>query len=184
MKFHPMQIAGAVLVESVPHGDDRGYFSRTFCQETFREAGLETNFVQANASFSARQGTLRGIHFQENPHEEAKVVRCTKGAIYDVTVDLRPDSKTYLQWQGVELTDDNHLQIYVPRGLAHGFLTMRDNVAVAYMVSAAYEPASEGGFRWDDPTFAIKWPGEITTISDKDASWPDFRAKPSSSQDD
>lgn len=175
MKFHPMQIAGAFLVESVPHGDSRGYFSRTFCQETFREAGLETAFVQANASFSAQQGTLRGIHYQKEPHDEAKLVRCTRGAIYDVIVDLRPQSKTYLRWQATELTDDNLLQVYVPRGLAHGFMTLRDNVAVAYMVSAAYEPASEGGIRWDDPTFAIEWPGDVTTISEKDASWPDFK---------
>ncbi len=165
-----------MLIESTPFEDHRGQFSRTFCTKEFGDAGLETAFVQANASFNPRAGTLRGMHYQIAPFAEVKVVRCVAGAIYDVIVDLRPDSPTCLRWQGFELTDDNNLQLYVPRGFAHGFVTLWDNASVSYLVSSAYTPGAESGLRWDDPALAITWPIDVSTVSDKDAKWPDLQA--------
>lgn len=174
MKFYATDLADAVLIEMAPFEDSRGYFSRTFCASEFDAAGLETQFVQANLSLSHRTGTLRGMHYQTSEHAEVKVVRCVSGAIYDVVVDLRSDSPTYLRWQGFELTDNNNLQLYVPRGFAHGFVTLCDTAAVSYMVSAAYTPGAEGGLRWNDPALGITWPVDVTTLSDKDAAWPDL----------
>ena len=176
MKFHPTELQDATLIELTPFEDSRGQFCRTFCQEEFAGAGLETDYVQANASLNYKKGTLRGMHYQVAPHAEVKVVRCVAGAIHDVIIDLRPESPSYLKWQGFDLTDDNGLQLYVPRGFAHGFVTLRDNTSVAYMVSTAYAPGAEGGLRWNDPFFGMAWPLEATTISEKDASWPDFEA--------
>jgi dTDP-4-dehydrorhamnose 3,5-epimerase len=176
MKFHETSLSDAVLIELTPFEDHRGHFSRTFCAAEFGDAGLETVFVQSNASFNHKQGTLRGMHFQAAPHAEVKVVRCVSGAIHDIIIDLRPGSPSYLKWQGFDLTDSNGMQLYVPRGFAHGFVTLRDNTAVTYNVSTPYAPGAEGGLRWNDPAFAMVWPVEIAVISDKDAHWPDFDA--------
>lgn len=175
MNFHTTDLKDAVLIEMSPFQDDRGHFGRTFCQSEFGDAGLETSFVQANASFNHRKGTLRGMHYQLPPHAEVKVVRCVRGAIHDVIIDLRRESPTYLAWQGFDLTEDNGMQLYVPRGFAHGFISLRDDTAITYMVSAAYAPGAERGLRWNDPTFGIDWPIEVATMSDKDANWADFR---------
>lgn len=176
MKFIPTTLKDAVVIALEPHPDERGFFARTYCEKEFAAAGLETGFVQGNMSFNHVKGTLRGLHFQNAPHQEVKVVRCIRGAIYDVIVDLRPQSPSYLQWQGFELSADNGLQLYVPRGFAHGFLTLSDGAIVVYQVSAFYTPGAEGGVRWNDPHFAIAWPAEVTVISAKDAKWPDFSA--------
>jgi dTDP-4-dehydrorhamnose 3,5-epimerase len=174
VKFATTTLKDAVLIEPEPRADERGFFARTYCQNEFTAVGLETDFVQGNMSFNHVKGTLRGMHFQYPPHEEVKVVRCIRGAIYDVIIDLRPDSPSYLKWQGFELTEDNGLQLYVPRGFAHGFLTLSDGAAAAYQVSAFYAPGAEGGVRWNDPQFAIEWPADIAVLSPKDAAWPDF----------
>lgn len=147
-------------------------FARVFCAQEFAAAGLETSFVQANISTNARAGTVRGMHFQREPSAEIKLVRCTKGAIYDVIVDMREGSQTYLRWFGAELSEDNGLTMYVPKGFAHGYQTLSDGAAAFYMVSAFYAPESEGGLRFDDPKLSIRWPRVIADISDKDAKWP------------
>ena len=174
MKFRTTRLADAVVIEMTPHHDERGEFARTFCRREFRDAGLEWEFVQANASVNHRKGTLRGMHYQVSPNDEVKVVRCVKGAIFDVIIDLRIGSRTFMAWQGFHLRDDNDLQLYVPQGFAHGFVSLVDESAITYMVSAAYAPNAERGVRWNDPAFRIEWPVEITTISEKDSSWPDF----------
>lgn len=174
MKFATTTLKDAVLIEPEPRTDERGFFARTYCRNEFAAAGLETDFVQGNMSFNHARGTLRGMHFQYAPHEEVKVVRCIRGAIYDVIVDLRPESPSYLKWQGFELTEENGLQLYVPCGFAHGFLTLCEEAAVAYQVSAFYTPGAEGGVRWNDPRFGIEWPADVAVLSPKDAAWPDF----------
>ena len=173
MKFTQTSLQDAVLIEQERHADVRGYFARTFCVQEFERAGLETVFVQANASHNVRAGTLRGMHFQRPPHGEIKLVRCVKGAIHDVIVDLRRASPTYGRWEGFDLTEENGCMLYVPAGFAHGFQTLVDDTDVAYQVSHPYTPGAEGGLRWDDPAFGIAWPLPVTTISEKDASWPD-----------
>ena len=177
MKFATTTLKDAILIEPEPRSDERGFFARTYCRNEFAAAGLETDFVQGNMSFNHAKGTLRGMHFQHAPHEEVKVVRCIRGAIYDVIIDLRPESPSYLNWQGFELTEDNGLQLYVPCGFAHGFLTLCEEAAVAYQVSAFYAPGAEGGVRWNDSRFAIEWPGDVAVLSPKDAAWPDFSPK-------
>ena len=179
MKFHETDLADAVLIEPTPFEDHRGSFARTFCVDEFRNAGLETTFVQQNASFNHASGTLRGMHFQLADHAEVKVVRCVAGAIFDVVVDLRPRSPSYLAWQGFELSEANGMQLYVPRGFAHGFVTLRELTSVAYLVSTGYAPGAEGGLRWNDPLIGIAWPVEIVVLSDKDAQWPDYRPESS-----
>lgn len=174
MIFHRTELEGARLIEPERRGDERGWFARTFCEEEFAREGLETRFVQQNASYSARRGTLRGLHFQRPPHAEVKLMRCVRGAIFDVIVDLRRDSPTYRRWQGFDLTAGNRMMLYIPRGFAHGFMMTADDVEVSYMASTAYAPGAEGGVRWDDPAFAIAWPEAPTVITPKDASWPDF----------
>ncbi|SEN50742.1 dTDP-4-dehydrorhamnose 3,5-epimerase [Loktanella fryxellensis] len=176
MHFHPTSLTDAVLLTPDMHDDARGHFARLFCETEMANAGLETRFPQHNHSFNHRKGTLRGMHFQRSPHAEVKVVRCTRGAIRDVIVDLRPDSPSYMRWDAFELTEDNGHQLYVPRGFAHGYLTLLDASAVAYLVSTPYTPAAEGGVRWNDPAFGIDWGSEIVEISDKDAGWPDYKA--------
>lgn len=175
MRFVPTSLAGAVLIEPERREDARGHFARTFCEEEFAAAGLETRFPQHNHSFNQVSGTLRGMHFQHAPHAEIKVVRCTQGAIRDVIVDLRPGSPNYLRWEAFELTAENGLQLYVPEGFAHGYVTLQDRSAVSYLVSAPYAPSAEGGVRWNDPAFGIDWQAEVKRISDKDAGWPDYR---------
>lgn len=172
MILSPTLIAGAVVIEPEPIGDERGSFSRVFCAEVFEEHGLEPRIVQSNLSVNHRAGTLRGLHFQTDPAAETKLVRCVRGGVFDVAVDLRPDSATYLQWVGVELTQDDHRALFVPRGCAHGFQTLTDDAVVLYDVSAPYTPGLEGGVHHADPAFAIDWPLEVTAISHKDASWP------------
>ncbi len=174
MKFHSTSLKDAFLIELEPRGDARGRFARTFCADEFAAHGLETQFVQQNMSVSAHKGTLRGMHRQLAPHAEVKLIRCLRGAIFDVLVDLRPDSPTFKQWEGFELTSDNQRELYAPEGFGHGFLTLADDVEVSYLVSAAYAPNAEAGVRYNDPAFGIEWPFEPALVSDKDESWPDF----------
>src|SRR6266478_4892449 len=174
MQFHPTNLRDAFLVQLEPAHDNRGFFARTFCAEEFAAHGLEANYPQHSVSFSSRRGTLRGMHYQRDPHSEVKLVRCTKGAILDVIIDIRPDSPTYRRWQGFELSSANGRQLYIPRGFAHGFQTLSDNVEVSYLISTPYEPELARGIRYDDPAFAISWPLPVTEISERDLHWPDF----------
>jgi dTDP-4-dehydrorhamnose 3,5-epimerase len=175
MTFHELDLAGAFLVEPERHEDGRGFFARTWCRREFEARGLDPRLAQCSVSFNARSGTLRGMHYQAAPHAEAKLVRCTRGAVYDVIVDLRPDSPTFTRWASVELTEDNHRTLYVPEGFAHGFQTLADRTEVFYQMSEPFEPASARGVRWDDPAFGIVWPpAEPRVISDKDRNLPDF----------
>lgn len=164
-------IDGVALVDIEPREDDRGFFTRTFCQDEFRAAGLDPIVGQCNLSYNNVAGTLRGMHFQLPPHPEAKLVRCTRGAIVDVIVDMRPGSPTRLQHVMVELTEDNRRALYVPPYFAHGYLTLTDHAEVTYQVSGAYAPAAERGLRYDDPALGIEWPRDVTVISAKDAAW-------------
>lgn len=174
MKFIPTDLVGAFLVELEPHTDERGFFSRMFCADEFRQQGLEPALVQANIAFNRRKGTMRGMHYQVPPAAETKYVRCTRGAVLDVIVDLRPDSPTYLQHLSVELTADNRRGLYVPQMFAHGYLTLSDDTEVNYLVSEYYTPGTERGMRYDDPAVGFDWPGEIVVISDKDRAWSPF----------
>lgn len=173
MIFHETPLPGAVLIEMERVADERGFFARTFCAEAFAERGLETQFVQCGTSFNEREGTLRGLHYQKSPHEEAKLVRCTQGAIYDVIVDLRKGSATFGQWFAAELSGDNGAMMYVPKGFAHGFQTLTDSAEVAYQISEPYRAGSAGGVRWDDPALAIDWPEAARRImSPRDRDLP------------
>lgn len=175
MLFTETKLLGAFVIEIEKRADERGFFGRAWCQQEFAEHGLVSQFVQINNSLSIKKGTLRGLHYQLPPHQEVKIMRCIRGAIYDVIVDLRPQSATYQQWFAIELSADNRKMLYVPQGFAHGFLTLEDNTEVLYPVSAFYAPGSEGGIRWNDPKFAITWPKtEQLILSDKDKSWPDY----------
>jgi dTDP-4-dehydrorhamnose 3,5-epimerase len=170
--FHDLPLVGAYLIELTPHTDDRGQFARAWCRDEFAKQGLATDFVQGNVSVNPEAGTLRGMHYQEPPHAEVKLVRCVRGAIYDVIIDLRPDSPSYLDWTGVELSPAKLEMLYVPEGFGHGFITLKPDSEVNYLVSAAYAPGAGRGVRYDDPAFGIKWPGTITRISTQDKSWP------------
>jgi dTDP-4-dehydrorhamnose 3,5-epimerase len=172
MIFTPTTLADAVLVEMERREDERGYFARTFCRDEFAAHGLEADYPQANHSSNRLRGTVRGLHYQRAPHGEAKLVRCVRGAILDVIVDLRPGSPTRRRWEGFELTDRNGRILYVPPGFAHGFQTLEDGTEVVYQVSHPYTPAAEGGVRHDDPALGIAWPLPVSSISPKDASWP------------
>lgn len=174
MRFFETELKGAFVIEPEPRTDERGFFARTYCAEEFVQHGLRPEVVQANLSYNVRKGTLRGLHFQVAPKAESKLVRCSAGAVYDVIVDLRPDSPTFRRWIGVELTSQNHRMLYVPEGFAHGFQTLVDDAEVCYQVSAPYSPAHEGGVRWNDPAFGIVWPEPVTMISDRDRNRPDF----------
>lgn len=181
MIFRETEVAGAFVVELDPRADERGFFARAFCREEFTDHGLNPVVEQCNVSFSTAAGTLRGMHFQLPPHAEAKLVRCTRGALWDVALDLRPDSPTYLRWTGVELTAENRRMLYVPEGCAHGFQTLQPETEAFYQVSAAYAPDAERGYRWDDPAFGIDWPAAAhRTLSPKDESWPDYEPEPRS----
>jgi len=155
-----------------PRADERGMFARAFCAREFAAQGLESAFVQANISANVHASTVRGMHFQREPDAEVKLVRCTKGSIYDVIVDMREGSATYLRWFGAELSEENGLAMYVPKGFAHGYQALTDGATIFYMVSAFYAPASEGGLRYDDPKLSIAWPRAVSELSDKDAKWP------------
>ncbi len=176
MRLEPTPLAGAYVVELDLLGDERGWFARTYDEALFTQRGLEPVGIQANSSFNAARDTLRGLHFQADPHGEAKLVRCVRGAIWDVGVDLRPDSGSYLRWHAVELTADNRRGYYLPAGLAHGFQTLTDDCEVQYLMGHVYVPEAARGARWDDPAFGIDWPaphGE-RTISERDAGYPDY----------
>ena len=175
MRFRELELPGVYVVELERIEDERGYFARTFSRDEFAERGLATDFVQANTAFNLRRGTLRGLHFQLPPHEEAKLVRCTRGAVYDVIVDLRPGSPTFTRWAAVELTAENGALLYVPEGLAHGYQALEDDTETSYLMSAFYEPSAAAGVRWNDLAFGIEWPEvEERTINERDRSWPDF----------
>lgn len=174
MRFSPTKLAQAVVVELEQHRDERGFFARTFCEREFEAQGLPTRFPQCNLSRNDRAGTLRGMHFNAPPHEEAKLVRCVRGAIYDVIIDLRPESPTYADWVGVELGADDGRALYVPAGFAHGFLTLADDTDVFYHMGALFQPDAARGLRCDDPAFAVRWPREVAVISERDATYPDF----------
>lgn len=176
MIFTKTGLREAYLIDLEKREDQRGFFARAWCQREFEEHGLVPRVVQTNISYNKYKGTLRGMHYQRAPHAETKLVRCTRGAIYDVIIDLRPDSLTYKQWLGVELTAANYRILYVPEGFAHGFQTLMDEVEVTYQVSQFYTPEAEGGLRYNDPAFGIDWPLEIQVISDKDKNWPDYSA--------
>jgi len=174
MKFHKLPIQGAYLIGLEKRGDERGFFARVFCRDEFAEQGLITDFVQVNSSLSADKGTLRGMHYQLAPHAETKVVRCIRGAFFDVILDLRPDSPTFGQRHGEELSAENRRMMYVPKGFAHGFITLTDCAEVLYFVDNFYVPNAERGIRWNDPKFGIEWPMPPTVLSERDAGHPDF----------
>ena len=173
MIFKESKLKGAFIIEIDKKSDDRGFFARTWCKNEFEAQGLSTKFVQVNLAFNEKKGILRGMHYQKNPYEEVKLVRCTRGALYDVIIDIRKDSPTYKQWIGIELTQDNYRMLYIPEGFAHGYQTLQDHTEIIYQVSQFYTPNAEGGVRWDDPTVNIVWPEtEERNISSKDQMWP------------
>jgi dTDP-4-dehydrorhamnose 3,5-epimerase len=174
MDYHETKLPGVLEIRIAPQQDDRGFFARTWCQTEFEEHGLSSRLVQCSLSFSTQKGTLRGIHYQLAPHAEIKVVRCTRGSIYDVVVDLRVDSPTFKNWIAVVLTSENRNMLYVPEGCAHGFLTLEDHTEVFYQMSESYHAESARGVRWDDPAFGIAWPENVRVISERDRTYPDF----------
>ena len=176
MKFSPTALVGAYVIDIEPVADERGFFVRSWCREEFARRGLNPDLAQCSISFNKKRGTLRGMHYQAKPHEETKVVRCTRGAIYDVILDLRPESSTFRKWIAVELSADNRRMLYVPPGFAHGFQSLVDDTEVFYQISTFYHPESARGARWNDPAFGIEWPVMERVISDKDRQYPDFAA--------
>jgi dTDP-4-dehydrorhamnose 3,5-epimerase len=174
MIFEETKLKGAFIIKIKQLTDDRGFFGRSWCKKEMEEHGLNGNVVQSNTSRSNYRGTIRGMHFQKSPHEETKLIRCTRGAIYDVIVDLRKDSPTYLQWIGVELTENNYTMLYVPEKFAHGFVTLQDQSEVTYLVTEYYTPGAEAGLRFNDPALGIVWPEKVCFVSDKDKNHPDF----------
>jgi dTDP-4-dehydrorhamnose 3,5-epimerase len=175
MNFIRTAIPGVQIVDPERRGDERGFFARTYCREEFAKAGIAFDTVQCNASFNDRRGTLRGMHYQAEPTPEPKLVRCTRGAIFDVAVDIRPGSPTYCRWVSMELSADNGRALFIPAGCAHGFVTLADASEVFYQMGAAYVASLARGLRWNDPAFAIAWPLAPTTMSERDASYPDFQ---------
>jgi dTDP-4-dehydrorhamnose 3,5-epimerase len=174
MIFTATQLDDAWLIGLEPREDERGFFARIWCRQELAAQGLDTEIAQESLSFNRHRGTVRGLHFQRPPHEETKIVRCTRGGIFDVIVDLRPQSPNYLRWQGFELTDDNRNALYVPKGFAHGFQTLADNTEIVYQISEFYVPDSAAGYRYDDASFYIAWPLPVTVISERDLGWPTF----------
>ena len=172
MIFHELPLSGAFEIELDKREDERGFFARTWCQREFNDVIPGAEPVQANCSFNVKAGTLRGLHYQAAPNAETKLVRCTRGAILDVIVDLRPDSPTYRQWTALKLSAKNGRMMFVPKCFAHGFQTLEDDAEVVYQTSAFYAPDSERGLRWDDPTLSIRWPLPVEAISPKDRCWP------------
>ena len=174
MQFRETPLAGAYVIEPERLEDQRGFFARTYCEHEFARRGLCSRFVQCNISFNKMKGALRGMHFQRPPSPEPKVVRCTRGAVYDVIVDLRRDSPTWRHWYGVELNEENRLALYIPPGLAHGFQTLLDNTECFYQMGEFYVPELADGVRWNDPAFGIPWPIADPVLSEKDRSYPDY----------
>ena len=175
MRFIATPLAGAYLIEPERFSDERGFFARTWCRNEFEEMGLNPNLVQCNISYNKTRGTLRGMHYQKPPFAEAKLVRCTQGAVYDVIIDLRDSSKTFMQWYGVELTVENRKALYVPEGFAHGFVTLQEDTEVLYHMSEFFHAESAGGARWNDPIFSIRWPIVVEVISERDKNYRDFK---------
>ena len=178
MKLSTTDVDGAVVIEPELHEDERGFFARIWDSSEFASQGLAGRLAQCSISYNRRRGTLRGLHYQAAPHEEAKLVRCTSGAIFDVAIDLRPDSPTFRAWFGVELSADNRLAHYVPEGCAHGFLTLMTGSEVLYLISEFHSPDVARGVRFDDPAFGIEWPAEIVVINERDRTYPNFEAPP------
>ncbi|MGC2639222.1 MAG: dTDP-4-dehydrorhamnose 3,5-epimerase [Acidobacteriaceae bacterium] len=177
MNFLPTPLPGVIEIGIEPHRDERGFFARSWCRNEFQQHGLNPSLVQCNISVNASRGTLRGMHWQAPPHAEAKLVRCTRGAVCDVVIDLRPDSPAYKQWVALELTSANYRMAYVPEGCAHGFLTLADDTEVFYQMSEFYHPESARGLRWNDRAFTIQWPEEVRVISERDRTYPDFETQ-------
>ena len=174
MIFHQTKLPGVYEIRAELLSDERGFFARTWCQKEFEEHGLNPKLVQCNVSFNTKKGTLRGMHYQAAPYAETKIVRCTRGAIYDVVLDLRPQSPTFKEWIAIVLTAEKRNMAYVPEGCAHGFLTLEDQTEVFYQMSEFYRPESARGVRWDDPAFQIVWPGKVEVISERDRTYPNF----------
>lgn len=174
MIFTKTKLAGTYIIEPERVEDERGFFARTFCQSEFKSHGIEPCVAQCSVSFNRRKGTLRGMHFQARPYEEAKLVRCTRGAIYDVALDVRPESPTFKEWVKVELTAENRLALYIGKGFAHGFQTLEPDTEVYYQMSEFYHPECARGVRWNDPACQIRWPLESAILSEKDRTYPDL----------
>lgn len=177
MIFIETQLKGAFVIEPERMGDERGFFARTWCKKEFASHGLETRVVQCNISGNPQKGTLRGMHFQTPPFEEVRIVRCTRGEIYDVIIDLRPGSGTFKKWFGLILNEEKRNMLYIPKGFAHGFITLSDQTEVFYQMSEYYSPDHACGVRWNDPVFGIHWPAEVRLISERDNKYPDFDAE-------
>jgi len=174
MTFEPIGLAGAFVIEMQCFHDNRGFFSYSFDRSKMEQHSIIGDIVQSNLSFNLKKGTLRGMHFQAEPKAQPKLVRCTAGAVYDVIVDLRPQSMTFCKWFGAELSADNHRSLYIPKGFAHGFITLSDNAELLYDMFEWYAPETALGVRYNDPAFGIKWPIDVSVISDRDATYPDF----------
>jgi dTDP-4-dehydrorhamnose 3,5-epimerase len=174
MTFHETKLPGVFELRIERKSDERGFFARTWCQEEFKDRGLDSKLVQCSISFNLRKGTLRGMHYQAPPYAETKLVRCTRGSLHDVVLDLRSESRTFKQWIAVVLTAEERNMVYVPHGCAHGFLTLEDSTEVLYQISEFYNADSACGVRWDDPAFQIAWPGKVQVISDRDRTYPNF----------
>jgi len=173
VRFVPSPLPGVYVIEPERHVDERGYFARTWCADELAAHGLESVLAQCSVSFNQRKGTLRGLHYQAPPFAEVKLVRCVRGALFDVAVDLRPDSQSFRKWFGIELTPENGHALYVPRGFGHGFLTLADETEVSYQISVRYSPPSARGVRYDDPFFGIRWPAKVEAIAARDRDYPD-----------
>jgi dTDP-4-dehydrorhamnose 3,5-epimerase len=178
MTFHETRIPGVYEVSLDLQQDQRGFFARSWCEAEFASRGLNSRLVQCNISFNASKGTLRGLHYQEQPHQEAKLVRCTQGAVYDVAVDLRPESPSFKSWHAAVLSAENRRMLYIPEGCGHGFLTLADQTEIFYQMSEFYRPESARGVRWNDPAFQIEWPEEVKVISERDRTYTDFSYLP------
>ena len=179
MIMRPTSLHGAYVIDLEKREDSRGFFARAWCRREFEQHHLVPDLVQANLSYNTIKGTLRGMHYQAEAYGEVKLVRCTRGRLYDVIIDVRPESPSYGRWLGVELTADNRLMLYVPAGFAHGYETLEDDTEALYLVSEYYTPVAERGVRYDDPAFKIVWPLPVTSVSEKDQKWPDFPLMPS-----
>jgi len=175
VKFIELNIKGPYLIKIEPNEDDRGYFGRIWCKREFEENGLNFEFLQSNVGYTKMSGTIRGIHYQIDPFQESKLIRCINGSIYDVMIDLRPDSLTFKEWIGIKLTENDLNMIYIPEDFANGYQTLEDNTLIEYFVSEFYSPEHERGIRWDDPNFNIKWAIDIKNISEKDENWPLYK---------
>jgi len=175
MEFQSCTVIGAFVIVPQPRGDDRGWFARMWCAQELAQHGLVDRVAQVNVAHSQRAGTLRGMHYQQAPHGEVKIVRCNRGAVFDVVVDLRPPSPSYKRWFGTELSETNGRMLYVPQGCAHGYQTLSGDAEVMYFTSAFYAPAAANGVRYDDPAFGIYWPRAVTALSEQDRNWPDYK---------